>query len=256
MRAAGTRINGEPRRRGHTRRRDRWPLKAITQFADFVVVPDHDEYDAARPVIMENEFAGLDRLNIRLHGDAREKDLWATVAIPLSNYELFWRTLIVLLTNRVVAQVPATDPEWIRLRTTIPSEYERLAMENYSLLYFMAMARRAIEDDRQRLKAGSHPQPERIFFYLMAAVDHAKRLQTRSRRILFDLGIQPKLPKHPEHVYDRARLYRDAFTHDPLLGRAVAHRRELLPPTNWLREARKKNEPLLWRDTAAIPPMK
>jgi hypothetical protein len=53
---------------------------------------------------MTDRFAELDGFNIRHHGDAREKDLWPTVASALSNYELFWRALIVLLSNRIGAK--------------------------------------------------------------------------------------------------------------------------------------------------------
>lgn len=204
---------------------------------------------------MEQEFAALDRLNLRDHGDAREREIWSDVGVYLSNYELFWRALIVLLTNRIVPGIPAAAPEWIRLRAEIPCEYERLAMDNYSLIYFAAAARRAIEDDRQRLASGHYPHPERVFSALQTAVENAKELQNRARNILLNLGIRHKFPKHPEDdVYEVIRLYRDAFTHDPMLGRAaVGHGRELLPPPTRLREARKNGKPLLWRDTAVIP---
>jgi len=38
----------------------------------------------------------------------------------------------------------------------------------------------------------------------------------------------------PQSVYDTIAAYRNAFTHDPVLGRAVDQGRELLPPQHWL----------------------
>ena len=64
---------------------------------------------------MIDTFTGLDVLNIGDHGDARERDIWPTVATALSQYEPFWRTLIVLLTNRIEPNIPV-GPKRIRLR--------------------------------------------------------------------------------------------------------------------------------------------
>jgi hypothetical protein len=202
---------------------------------------------------MKDSFTELDVLNIHDHGDARERDIWPTVSIALSKYELFWRTLIVLLTNRIAPSIPvAAAPEWIRLRSTIPCEYEQLAMHNYSMFYFAATARQAIDENHQRLASGGYSHPERAFFALHASVEHAKKLQSLARNILSDLGMQCKFPKHPEPLYETIRLYRHAFTHDPVLGRAIEHGRELLPPQARLRKEKDK-KPLLWRDIAAIP---
>jgi hypothetical protein len=198
------------------------------------------------------DFTGLEVLNIQDHGDARERDAWTTVAADLCNYELFWRTLIVLLTNRIEpsTQIMAA-PGWIRLRSTIPCKYEQLAMHNYSVFYFAATARQAIDEDCQRLASGGYPHPERVFVALQASVERARDLQNLARRILLDLGIKWKFPKHPESLYTTIRLYRNALAHDPVLGRAIGHGRELLPP-----EARRPTERqtfLLWRHTALIP---
>src|SRR5258708_8977208 len=125
---------------------------------------------------MQDAFAGLIVLNIADHGDARERDVWPEVAGALSNYETFWRALIVLLTNRIVPDV-AAGPEWIRLRAAIPVVYERLAMHNYSLFYYMAMAHRAIEEDRKRLASGAYPRPEPLFFAIQASLEHSLQLQ-------------------------------------------------------------------------------
>lgn len=198
---------------------------------------------------MDQHFVALDNLALENHGDARERQVWPTVSAHLSQYERFWRTLIVLLTNRINPQIPV-GPEWVRLRPNIPREYEILAMNNYSLFYYAATAREATDNDRRRVAGGKHPRPERVFFALQSCVDNAKELQKTARDILRDLGTRPELPKHPETLYRAIGAYRNAFTHNPLLGRAITHGRELLPPQAYLP---KKRQPLLWSEVAQIP---
>jgi hypothetical protein len=199
---------------------------------------------------MTDPFAFCDDLNIRDHGDAREKELWPAVAVALSQYELFWRNLIVLLTNRIDPNISAEHPEWIRLRSSIPRVYEQLAMHNYSLFYYAAAARCAIDEDHQRLTSGKYPRPECVFFALEGVSQNAERTQQIARNILCGLDVRWKFPKHPKPLYETIGLYRNAFSHDPLLGRAIEHGRELLPPPERLP---KKGRPLLWRDIAEIP---
>jgi hypothetical protein len=198
---------------------------------------------------MTDNFAALDGLNLLDHGDAKERDLWPSVGKALSNYELFWRNLIVLLSNRIEPSIPFGNPEWIQARATIPCAYERLAMHNYSLFYFTARAREAIEKDHQRLASGNYPHPEIVFFYLQASVDHIEKLKRIARDILRDLGIDPKFPKPGPLRYKTISTYRNAFTHDPVLGRRIGHDREMLPPETLL----ERKEYLLWRDIARIP---
>ena len=197
---------------------------------------------------MADRFSELSVLTIAAHGDARERDVWGDVACTLSNYETFWRELIVLLTNRITA---AAAPDWIRLRAAIPADYERLAMHNYSLFYYAATACRAIADDRNRLAAGAYPHPERFFAAMQACVEHAKPLQKLARDILRGVGVdKPKFPKHPQDLYGTIGAYRNAFAHDPVLGRGVYQGRDLLPPQHRLP---KDGSPMLWRDAATIP---
>jgi hypothetical protein len=198
---------------------------------------------------MADDFAGLASLTLAEHGDARERDVWPDVAVTLSNYEVFWRELIVLLTNRIVPGL--AGPDWIRLRESIPVEYEELAMHNYSLFYYAAVAWRAIEDDRKRLASDIYPHPEQIFTAMQTSVEQAKPLQILARKILRRIGIhRPKFPKHPQDLYETIGTYRNAFAHDPVLGRAVDQGRELLPPKDRLR---KDGRGLIWREAAAIP---
>jgi hypothetical protein len=201
---------------------------------------------------MADDYDGLAILTLACHGEARERDFWPDVSSRLSNYDVFWRDLIVLLTKRIVS-VAVAGPEWIRLRPSIPEDYERLAMHNYSLFYYAATAWRAIEDDRKRLDGGTYPHPERIFAAMQACVEQTKPLQDLARSILRRIGIErPKLPKHPQHLYETIGAYRNAFAHDPVLGRAVDQGRELLPPRERLPKKNDKKQ-FLWRHAGAIP---
>jgi len=183
------------------------------------------------------------------HGDSREKALWPEVSIALSQYERFWRGFIVLLTNRIDPNVPV-GPAWIRLRSSIPREYEELAMYNYSLFYYAASARGQIEEDRRRMAAKQHPCPERVFFALRACTENEAKLRDRAEKTLKRLQAMLNLPPQPTALYESIRVYRNAFTHNPLLGRGITHGRELLPPQHRLP---KKSQLVLWRDVANIP---
>jgi hypothetical protein len=199
---------------------------------------------------MADDFSGLSVLTIGAHGDARERDVWPDVAGTLSNYEAFWRELIVLLTNRIIPAAVAW-PDWIRLRPAIPRSYEQLAMHNYSLFYYAAMARRAIDDDRKRLGSRAYPHPERIFAAMQAAIEQAKPLQGLARDHLRGIGVERwRFPRHPQGLYETIGSYRNAFLHNPVLGRAVDQGRELLPSPDRLLKGR---SPMLWRDSATIP---
>src|SRR5262249_47909256 len=116
--------------------------------------------------------------------------------------------------------------------------------------YYMATARRVIDENRARLAAGNYPHPEQTFLALYAAVEQAKKLRKCADTILRKLGLDPKLPKHPQKTHETIRLYRNALAHDPVLGRAVGHQRELLPPEDLLP---KEDRLLLWSKTAMIP---
>ncbi len=174
--------------------------------------------------------------------------MWHEVATALCNYETFWRELIVLLTNRVTS---VAAPHWIRIRETIPTDYERLAMHNYSMFYYAATAWRAIADDRLRLAAGAYTHPERFFAAMQACVEQAKPLRKLARDILRGVGVdKPAFPKHPEGLYGTVGAYRNAFAHNPVLGRSAHQGRDLLPPKHRLP---KGGSPMLWRDAATIP---
>jgi hypothetical protein len=198
---------------------------------------------------MQSDYAALDQLNIRDHGDAHEQSAWHRVAISLSHYESFWRTLIVLLTNRIVP-VPTDRTTWIRLRDGMPRDYEQLAMQNYSVFQYASRAHDSLAEDRQALAEGRHPHPERFFSSLKSATEQAKSLRNLSLVLLFSLGIRWKFSKQPEDLYQIVGKYRNAFAHHPVLGRGVRQSRELLPPPDRLPDEGKS---VLWSDIASIP---
>ena len=163
---------------------------------------------------INDPFSELSLFNLADHGDAREKALWPTVSTSLTRYEAFWRTLIVLLTNRIDPAIMGAA--LMRLRTDIPEQYELLAMHNYSLFCYAAIARQAIDEDRRRLQASEYPQPERVFSAFQICSDRSKNLQNLANILLHEVGIDWKFSKHPESVYQTVCAYRNAFAHDPV----------------------------------------
>src|SRR5207247_10913147 len=80
----------------------------------------------------------------------------------------------------------------------------------------------------------------------------ARRMRAHSelRRFVFIGAIKIGLTPEPPGPNKTIRTYRNAFTHNPVLGRAVSHGRELLPPEAKLPT---RTRPLLWRDIEKIP---
>lgn len=197
-------------------------------------------------------FRNLEQFHLSEHGDAREKATWPSVSDCLSAYEMFWRTFIVLLTNRIDSQKELAH-DWIRLRPGIPRKYETLAMSNYSVLYYAASALQEIDNGRSEIALGRYCRPELVFFQLQVCVENMKRLLSTARALLRELNVNCRLPKQPQNCFQTIGAYRNAFSHDPVLGRAATHRRELIPPAHMLPKTRKKDEFLLWSDTDKIP---
>jgi hypothetical protein len=110
-----------------------------------------------------------------------------------------------------------------------------------------------MKDNETRISFGKHPRTELVFFYLEMCIENAKRLQKTGRALLGTWGINCNLPKHPNTYYQTVGAYRNAFAHDPILGRAAAHGRELLPPYSALPKTRKKDDFQRWSDTERIP---
>jgi len=163
---------------------------------------------------------------------------------------VFWRSFVVLLTNRIDPKFSNTN-EWIRLRPAIPPDCEDVAMASYSLFYYAACTRIAMEHDRQRIDSGAYGQPEFVFFLQQLCVENAKPLRLKASDLLSHLGLHPSLPEHPQTAYMEIGAYRNAFAHNPVLGRAVGVRRGLLPPVSALP---RRGVIKRWSDLKKIPP--
>ena len=201
----------------------------------------------------QTAFSDLQQLSLLYHGDARERAVWPTVSSELSSYETFWREFVVLLTNRVDPSKRFGADDWIRLRPGLPRNYEDLAMSNYSAFYYAASVVEQMSENEKRIASGRYFRPELVFFHMEICIENARRLHDTARALLLELNVKCKLPKQPNSCYQTVSAYRNAFTHDPILGRALTHRRELLPPPSALPKTRRKDDFLRWSDTEKIP---
>jgi hypothetical protein len=199
------------------------------------------------------QFDELSAFQLADHGDRRERRLWALASRELSEYEVFWRTLIVPLTNRVDPTIEFGLESWFRLRHHLPRVYEDVAMSNYSVLYYAASAFEQIGVVRSQIGLNQHSQLELPFFFLQVCVENVKTLHSTSRQLLGSLHAPCNLPKHPEKVYRVIGAYRNAFTHDPVMGRATTHGREMIPPVEMLPRTGANRQFLRWSQTEAIP---
>lgn len=199
------------------------------------------------------QFDELSAFQLADHGDRRERRLWAFASGELSEYEVFWRTLIVPLTNRVDPTIEFGSESWFRLRRHLPRVYEDVAMSNYSVLYYAASAFEQIGIVRSQIGLNQHSQLELPFFLLQVCVESLKTLHSTSRQLLGRLHAPSNLPKHPEKVYRVIGAYRNAFTHDPVMGRATTHGREMIPPVEMLPRTGANRQFLRWSQTEAIP---
>ena len=199
------------------------------------------------------QFDELSAFQLADHGDRRERRLWALASGELSQYEVFWRTLIVPLTNRVDPTIEFGSESWFRLRRHLPRVYEDVAMSNYSVLYYAVSAFEQIGIVRSQVGLNQHSQLELPFFLLQVCVENVKTLHSTSRQLLGRLHAPCNLPKHPEKVYRVIGAYRNAFTHDPVMGRATTHGKEMIPPVEMLPRTGANRQFLRWSQTEAIP---
>ena len=142
---------------------------------------------------------------------------------------------------------------FLRPRQVKSKTGKRYTPPNYSALYYAASAAEQMKENDARIASERHHRPELVFLYLEICIENAKRLQGTARVLLAGLGVKCKLPKHPDACYQMVGAYRNAFTHDPVLGRAVTHGRELVPPPDMLPRTRRKDDFLRWSDTERIP---
>jgi hypothetical protein len=138
--------------------------------------------------------------------DALERFYWPSVSTSLVGYELFWKTFIVLMTKRVD---PLARDGWIRLRTGLPSDYERLLMANYSIFYNLVVAHAQIALRRKEVAEGRFYHPEAFFFFSRASIENFDDLTERARKLLHDGGIHLRIPGLPDALLHEIKSYRD-----------------------------------------------
>src|ERR1035437_6127215 len=76
------------------------------------------------------------------HGDRYERLWWPLLKNDFPEYERFWISHIIPLTNRIDAAIPQSDPKCIGFRDDrkICDNLEAMARAHYSTFYFLARA--------------------------------------------------------------------------------------------------------------------
>ncbi len=194
------------------------------------------------------DFTNLDQLCLLDHGDAIERFYWPAVSNSLSEYEIFWKKFIVLLTNRVD---PSAGKEWIMLRKGLSEEYESLLKANYSTFYHCVVAYAQIEIGRKAKSERGFNHPELFFFSAKACLESLQALQAQAGRLLRRAAIEPHFPRSPNDLIHAITSYRNVFTHQGHLGRGSQHGRDLIPKLKHLPETT-QDPKRLWSHTMAL----
>lgn len=196
----------------------------------------------------QSDFTNLEELRLLDHGDAIERFYWPQVSHAISEYEVFWKRFVVLLTNRVN---PLAFADWIMLRDGLPAEYESLLLANYSTFYHCVVAHEQIEIGRRAKADHRFNHPELFFFSAKACLENLKVLHGGAGELLRRANITPSLPKSPDKLIHAITSYRDVFAHRSHLGRGSQHGRGLIPKLEHLPKS--KNDPkLLWSYTMGL----
>ena len=171
------------------------------------------------------EFASLAQLRLNDHGDALERFYWPVVSVSIPSYEFFWRNFIVLLTNRVD---PSALDDWIRVRSGLPEEYERLLMANYSTFYNIVVARAQLAVGSNEIAERRFYHPESFFFFARACIENFVDLKRRAQKLLSGGGVRCKLPGISDALMHEVKSYRDVFAHKSHLGRGSHYGRGMI----------------------------
>jgi hypothetical protein len=171
-------------------------------------------------------FEKLKGFNLIDHGDRHEHERWELVRDRFPNYEDFWRLYIVPLTNRTSAQ--AQDPSWIRLRSDVPAEWEKLAICHYSIFYYLSRAvQRRIECFSGNADRPTHP--EDVIYLLQTCCENVGYFYKALRAVA--TGAVSYLPRDgpKDFPFREINAYRNLLLHNPVLGRGESNRETLLP---------------------------
>ena len=191
-------------------------------------------------------FENLEKYSLYLHGDGYERRWWDLLSNDFPEYEIFWRAILVPLTNRVDQTILISDQRWIGFRLGIPEQLQRLAMTHYSVFYYIARATECMN------------RPEGVFvedvlFLLDSCADNVKAFFGVAKQILGDFNCKRNfLPRQFPPSDDNAKTfshishYRDIVLHNPVLGRIVRDGVENLPKERQL-EGVKDSWAKAWR---------
>lgn len=194
------------------------------------------------------DFTSLEQLRLLDHGDAIERYYWPKVSSLLSEYEVFWKKFVVLLTNRVN---PLAYGNWIMLRDGLSQEYESMLMANYSTFYHCVVAHEQIAIGQKAKTDRGFNHPELFFFSARGCLECLTALQAQAGELLRGASITPHFPKSPDKLIHSIKSYRDVFTHQSHLGRGSQLGRGLIPKLEHLPKS--KDDPkLLWSYTMGL----
>lgn len=135
-----------------------------------------------------------------------------------------------------------------------------LAMHHYSVFYYFARA-------AQRLRSEEYIYPEDVFSLLDSCGDSVREFFSKTKQLLKRVGGSvPPLPTQKKDMYleegpgkktkeaergcfVEVQRYRDAILHNPVIGRAVDVKRELLPRREVLDRVKHS-----WREAGRLRP--
>jgi hypothetical protein len=200
-------------------------------------------------MVTQANFDDLKQFELARHGDSLERFYWKSVSGVIPSYQTFWRTFIVLLTNRID---PQASRNWIRLRAGIPEPYERLLMANYSVFYDMVVSRAQIEAGKDALSREGFYHGEPFFFYAKACQENFDSLKSCAQKILIEAGVRKKIPGIPDNpLMAEITAYRNVVAHRPVLGRGIQHGRDMILKYDHL--PRSGEPDFTWSGSEAIP---
>ena len=203
---------------------------------------------------MSVNYLHLATYNLETHGDSRERVLWSTMRDRLPEYETLWREFIVLLTNRVNPAVPCDCEQWIRIRDDVRPELETIAMASYSAFYFLGRAWAEVQQEVGKMPIVDSFCPEDVFALLDSSAENRRGLLMASKKFLskWTLWNDSLCRCEQKPTCLRAiRDYRNAFLHNPVLGRAASRSRELIPKPEIVKQVCRS-----WRKASQLPESK
>lgn len=167
--------------------------------------------------------------NLLQHGDRYERLWWPLLKNDFPEYERFWVSHIIPVTNRIDATIAQSGPKWTGFRDDphISDDLEVMARAHYSSFYFLARANLLVTCE-------PHIYFEDAFSLLAAATENANRfVKVWQRGLTQDLNLT-KSPLYGIDVLSWPAVkgiddYRNVLLHGPVLGRAHYLNSEFLP---------------------------